>query len=875
MTSELFAAASDTPRLLQAATEAVKANRPILVSTPERLVDLKRAATRDLPTDPFDIDLDRLLAGDELLYLLSARCETAQAGEVGPDSSPALYLTPIERPLAAALEAEGIAWEAQVPIGSYRADFLVDGRLVVEADGARWHDSGVDEARDRVLAGLGYPTLRLTGRAVFGDLNGCIRRVKDALAETDVARPAYELMTPAQTLARDHIDGPALVVAPAGSGKTRVVTERIKRLVELGADPSRICAISFTNVAVEEMANRLAADPKPGLDDVHATTLHRLANDIRRGAGLTGQVIGDGAGASPGTPTRWRIIQGVLMSSEYRGTAGAGKLWVEKIADYRTRLEIPDLEGLPLAGDLAQQQARFVKVHHRYEEQLRAKNVTDFDGLVLDATRILAEDRTQRLLWSSRYDHFIVDEYQDLPPAKLSLLRLLASPARNLMVVGDDDQIIYGFAGASPLAFARMQDAWRDLRELPLDRNFRSPHDLVVRTNWLIKRNQRRVDKKITPDRPLRKPSSVVVLNEEGYEKPALDFVRNERKRGTRPSQIVLLFRLSSLAAPVELALEMAGIPHTPLARESLVNDATVKWARCWLRVINQSPQPDDYRQTLLRPTRYFSRETIDHLVSADNVEAALKTAIANPMDVPRKSTGQPDGLLQDALVQYLATVEGARAVGPTPQAVLSALQLDKALAAEEPAKDKNAQAQARRSTDPKVMIRVVSRLAASAATIDDLEAWFDNRDDPDIVAAQKIDNDPAVADRILLTTIHKAKGREWSSVAVLGPPNSMPDPRADTPEAVEEERRMAYVAATRAQQRLLFCSSAIYAAELSRSPEGLDWQTYYAINTGQLAAETRPSTFIAQEPAPPVSTEARPASLLEAIKDLWHRLVG
>jgi DNA helicase-2/ATP-dependent DNA helicase PcrA len=870
LTVDMFTSSARTPRLLAAATRAVAENRPILASTPQSMVELKRAVVGDVAPDPFVLDLNGLLAGEELLYLLSARCETSMDAETSSRSG-ALYLTPIERPLAEALEAEGIPWKAQVSLGSYRADFLVDDRLVVEADGARWHDSEVDQARDQVLQGLGYPTLRLTGRAIVGDLEGCIRRIKEALARTTVHRWDYVPLTPAQTQARDHIDGPAMVVAPAGSGKTRVVVERIKRLVELGAEPSRICAISFTNAAVDEMANRL--DER--LQEVRTTTLHRLANDIRRGAGLTGQVIGDGGSAAPGLPTRWKILQAILRSSEFRGTHAAGRLWVENIADYRTRLEVPDLESLPLEGTPDVQRARFLEVHRRYEQELRRRNVTDFDGLILDATRILAEDRVQRLTWSSKFDHVIVDEYQDLPPAKLALLRLIASPARNLVAVGDDDQIIYGFAGASPKGFLELERAWRDVRPLPLDRNFRSPHDLVVRTGWLISRNGNRVDKNITADRPLSLDASVTVLTDDAYEKRALEFVRDQLSRGIEPGQIALLFRLSSLAAPVEAALDAAGISYTPLARGSLAHDPTVQWVRAWLRVVGETATPDDYRDTLRRPTRYLSRATIDHLLAGD-VERTLRAAIEEPASVPRKNDTQGDDLLRDALVGYLATIHGARAVGPSPSTVLQALKLESALDAQQRDDDKKT-AQPRRTTDPAVMIRVVTRLAASATTIEELEAWFEDRDDPDVAAARELSSEyqPDPTGRVVLTTVHKAKGREWPSVAVLGPANAMPDPRADTPDAVEEERRIAYVAATRAQERLLFCASSIYAAELSRAPSGMDWDTYYATATGQLAAEAIPPTFAANETPTVAATEARPASLLEAVRGLWRRLVG
>jgi very-short-patch-repair endonuclease len=495
LTVERLADPAMAKNLLRSATGAVAAGRPVLVFTAGPFGRLKRVGQST--AEPWDLDVSELVAAGELIYLLGAHC--ALSDGIDEHGGPgARYLTPIERRIAERLAEADVGFIAQAPIGPYTADFLVEGRLVVECDGAAYHDEATDAARDEHIRALGYPTVRLTGRAIHADPDRCLHRIRLALSSVPAPVP-----TPAVALARAqqrgvvHRDGPALVVAPAGSGKTRVVAERVRRLIADGADPSRICAISFTNAAVDEMKARLRDCP-----DVKLQTLNSLGNSICREAYGRRHPIDN---PKPKMPGRYDVLREVLAPHRYQGKASGLKYWWELIATFRQSLEMPDLTGAPLDGDSqAGKAAAFMRIHQRYEAKLEELGVCDFNGQVLDAVRLLAAEPLLRMQWSSKYDYWIVDEFQDLPAPKLSLLRLLTAPARNLMVVGDDDQIIYGFAGASPLTFSSLERDWADMAPLPLDRNYRCPHDLVIRSGWLIARNTKRIEKHIEPDRPPR-----------------------------------------------------------------------------------------------------------------------------------------------------------------------------------------------------------------------------------------------------------------------------------------------------------------------------------------------------------------------------------
>ena len=247
----------------------------MLVHTNGRFAELKRPALSQV--SPFDLDASRLLALEELVYLLQVHCELPSL-EIDPAAT-ATYLTPIERKLSDALAAANIPYKVQVPIGGFVVDFLIDDKLVVECDGEAWHDPATDEVRDSILRGLDFRVVRFTGRAIHRDSAMCVERVKAARNSGRVVPIESRItMTAAQKRAASHIDGPAIVVAPAGSGKTKVIEERVRLLVAAGVEQSRICVLSFTNAAVGEVQDRLESFP-----EVTVRTLSKFANEIAKG----------------------------------------------------------------------------------------------------------------------------------------------------------------------------------------------------------------------------------------------------------------------------------------------------------------------------------------------------------------------------------------------------------------------------------------------------------------------------------------------------------------------------------------------------------------------------------------------------------------
>ena len=711
------------------------------------------------------------------------------------------------------MAAARVSARPQVRIGDYVVDFLADNGVVVECDGARYHDEEADARRDATLEATGHRVVRFTGSRIAREADACAREVADAVARrVPPNRPiGHDGLRERQIDAILHGSGPAVVLAPAGSGKTRVVEERIRALIRQGVAPERICALSFTNAAVDEMEARLGADGT----GVRFTTLHALASDICRERYGPRSIC---QGSSPGGLTRAALVRTLLRPSEFRARS-AVRLWVNALSEYRQSLRLPDLGELPIEDD--DKAGRFLEVHAGYETALARRNATDFEGLVLDAIRLLTSEPVRRLDWAGRYDHWIVDEFQDLPAGKLKLVRLLAAPHRNLFLVGDDDQVIYGFAGATPRGLLDLNQSLPDIREYVLDTNFRCPHELVVRSQWLIRRNLHRKDKGTVGHRPLERDERVVVRADAAYDQVAVDWVTAQISRGAKPEDIALLFRIKDMAAPVEHALRAAGLRFTPCARPDFYELPVVLHTRSWLRVVSGSATAQDFERSLKWPTLYLTSDATSWLIDAANPEERIAAAAAQPQIVPR-SEKQTAEELGNRLKRYSATVLAARRHS-APLGILRQLSLDAAADAF-PAPAGAAPA--------RVTLAILARVASYFQTVADMERWIANEaDDPDYAPPETLADDELKSTpptgSILLASVHAAKGRQFPAVAVLGPLDGMPDKRAETDEQLEEERRVAYVAVTRAQEQLLFCASKLYASELNRSPDGITWLMY------------------------------------------------
>jgi superfamily I DNA/RNA helicase/very-short-patch-repair endonuclease len=723
---------------------ALATNRGVAVLTATDLREWALAGSAHSDAEPWALDVEALVVRADLAFLLERYCVARLIGATNPA---ALYLTPIEARLARALERIGLDARPQVQIGPYTVDFLVQDRVVVECDGAGYHDYRSDRSRDRALEERGYRVLRVSGGEIFRDADSCGSAVLALLNEPYFRSvpPAHDLSA-SQGPAAVHGEGPAWVAAPAGSGKTRVIEARVNHLLATGIEPKRICAISFTNRAVEEMRSRL---PEADAAGVRFTTLHALAKEISElpPHGMRRKLV-EGV-KSPRGKTRWDILRPILKPEEYRFRR-ARDLWGDAIRAFRTSYAVPDFADFP--EESRPDDVRFLEIHHEYARMLEEGGLTDFEGMVLNAVRSLARDAEFRALVGGRYDYWIVDEFQDLPPGKLALLRLLSSPARNLFVVGDDDQVIYGFAGASPSAFAEFDTAFPDRVERVLAENYRCPHEIVIRSLWLVERNANRISKRVTPMKPLERTEVVTVGRTDDYAELGLEFVTERLAEGYAPHEIALLFRLRDMAVPVERALAGAGVPFSRCSRLSFFTRKTVRSVRAWLRVAAGIGEPLDYVEALEWPTRYLRKATLAGVSSSSEFSQALKSDHDEGLRwLEDWAASLPDSTNRHAVAEFITLVRKTKSK-PAPGRILDGLDLRKAAEGE---------AAPAGEAPPEIVVDIFRRLAEQFRSVEELETWIETRghdkdyaigEDEDVASVR------ARVGRVTLASVHQVK---------------------------------------------------------------------------------------------------------------------
>ena len=586
-----------------------------------------------------------------------------------------------------------------------------------------------------------------------------------------------------QLAAVDHRAGPARVIAPAGSGKTRVLTERLRHLhVDRGYEPSTVLAVAYNKQAQLEMEARTAAF-RP-----RVRTLNSL--------GLW--VLAEHRGGSPPVldePDVRRMIDALLPGRRQRraNTDPIGP-YIEGLTAIRLGLTDPEVveasrDDVPGLAEL------FPAYRHRLAE----RRAVDFDEQVYAAVEALLQDGPFRRSMQRSCRHLLVDEFQDLTPAHVLLLRLLAIPALDVFGVGDDDQCIYGYAGADPAFLIDYGQLFPGATPHPLQINYRCPTEVVAGARTLLGYNHRRVAKVIEPGPAADPTAGALRVIEHGAHDGATAVVELLREwlgePGVEPSSIAVLTRVNSLLLAPHVALHEAGLPAASVLRPEVLERTGMRAALAYLRL---ATSPDglaagDVIEVLRRPTRGLPQWFPERLDRRTRWTLAQLAAIAD--QVPEKEAGKVLRLVDDLQVVVDAGRHG------TTRDVLEAVRDDVGLGAAMSLLDRTGGGQGSSHLDDLDGLLGVADLHPEPAGF---EAW--------LRAAFQRAADPA---GITLSTIHRVKGREWDRVAVFGVADGLVPHRLA--EDVEEERRVLHVAITRGRHRVALLADRTPAQRLPR----------------------------------------------------------
>lgn len=599
--------------------------------------------------------------------------------------------------------------------------------------------------------------------------------------------------------------GPLLVLAGAGTGKTRVITFRIARLIQTGTLPHRILAVTFTNKAAREMrerAQKILGRRKRGDKPPEISTFHSLCvRVLRRHARLLGYPEEFSIYDRGDQETLARnALRDVRVGHE---TLKPGDL-LSYIGNWKSQGVRADSAFDAAAKDKEQLAAM---AYGKYQSALKATGAMDFDDLLLCTEELFSKHPDARYAEASRFDHLLIDEYQDTNGLQYRIVKALADRHRNLCVVGDDDQSIYGWRGAEVTHILSFQKDWPEAKVVRLEDNYRSKAPILELANTLIAHNSTRHQKVLRPSRDGGIPPKIVRFDNETAE--AEEVVRDIRQRldvtdgpRTNPSDVAILFRTNEQPRAFELELRRAKVPYVLVGGMSFYDRKEVRDVLSYLRVI---ANPND-EVSLLRIINVPSRG-----IGAGAIEALLEHAVTagKPLwQVLPDALADVPTLTAQRIFEFIKLVDGYRArLGTQALAEMMKELLETVDYKSELTRAyKNpADVEARWATVEE-LINAAALYTERAETPSLLgfleEATLSDRDDKD--------DDKKERHALTLMTLHSAKGLEFPHVYLVGMEEGLlPHQRSILDgKSIEEERRLAYVGVTRAQDTLVlsFC---------------------------------------------------------------------
>ena len=610
----------------------------------------------------------------------------------------------------------------------------------------------------------------------------------DTPANTPAAAAVLEGLNEAQREAVTAPIGPLRVVAGAGTGKTRVLTRRVAWLVHQGAAPWSVLALTFTNKAARVLEQRLTH--LPGAEAVWAGTFHGFGAWLLR---RHGDAIG--------LDTRFSILdrddQGRIlkMIAEDVLPAGSGRLRVAAIAAFISHLKRGGSGLGPLSQDRSGLAACAFEVFESYNERLRAGALLDFDDLLLEAGRLLVDAPEVAEHMRARFRHVLVDEYQDTNAAQRRLLLELVEPGGSLTVVGDPDQSIYGWRGATIENILRFEEDLGSAHTVVLEQNYRSSANILACAEAVIAANQERHAKVLFTDRPAGAPVTVTVAPsgiEEAYH--VAERVAAWLARGRRPEDIAIMFRVNAASRSIELALRDAGIPYLLVSGTEFFQRREVKDVLAYARLVANPRDDAAFLRIVNVPRRGVGKTSLERLrARAFQLGVSLFEAAADPEAAGIKGRAR-SGL---AKLRALIASVSERPRHPVTPLLHAIVQVSGYQAALEASDDEIERGRAEN----------VDALLAHAREKDeqrpdhDLSAFLEQTA---LVSEQDGIDDKSSC--VLLMSAHAAKGLEFPCVVVVGVEHgSFPHARSvDSEGQSEEERRLFYVACTRAEDELV-----------------------------------------------------------------------
>ena len=617
-------------------------------------------------------------------------------------------------------------------------------------------------------------------------------------------------LNPQQRIAVENTEGPLLVLAGAGSGKTRVLTYRVAHLMEKGVPAWKILAITFTNKAAKEMAERVQAltgeaGSEAWISTFHACCARILRRDIEKLGYKRQFAIYD-------EDDRMSVIKAVLKELNLGDKEYPPKAVKAAISDAKNRMLSPD-EWLRDAGDDFRNR-KYYEAYRLYERTLRGNNALDFDDLLVKTLELLAEQPPVLEYYQNRFDYILVDEYQDTNRAQYELVRLLTGKKRNLCVVGDDDQSIYGWRGADIRNILDFEKDFPDAKVVKLEQNYRSTGNILDAANQVIAHNQGRKEKALwTQAGEGEKIALYHALDERDEAAFIAAMTRKLIAHGARAGDVAVLYRTNAQSRVLEEAFVRGGIPYHVYGGQKFYERREVKDLIAYIRALVNPDDDVSLRRIINEPKRGIGETTVEALQSyASSAEMSLMSAVLDVENAPLAA--RPKKLIGEFAELMIDLTE---ALYEKTASEFLEFMIDKTgyvRALESVKSDENA-ARIENIRELQGAVTEFERLNPEGGLADFLE---------NVALVADTDSLNEGGGSVTLMTLHSAKGLEFDNVFLPGmEENIFPLARASyDDELMEEERRLAYVGITRAKKRLFLSHARSRALYNSRSANEL-----------------------------------------------------
>ncbi len=617
----------------------------------------------------------------------------------------------------------------------------------------------------------------------------CFRRprLSDTLSSmADLSDLLADLNEP-QRQAVSHRDGPLLVLAGPGSGKTRVITRRAAAIVRSGVAPRHVLAITFTNKAAAEMRHRIEA--LGVARGMWICTFHSLCVRLLR-------EFGPAVGVMPGftiydAADQRRCIKEAMEAAHIEAHLMEPDRIADAISDAKSKLETWQ-KRTDAAANLDDR--IIAHVYREYDGLLRRRNAVDFDDLLMKMAMLLRDDEALRARLNDRFWYVLIDEYQDTNLAQYTLAHYLSAIHRNICATGDPDQSIYGWRGADISNILDFEHDYADATVVRLEQNYRSTGSILAVASALIDQNKRRKRKTLWTEGAAGDPVRVWEFSEGRDEAERIaQTIAASIADGRNPSEFAIFYRVNAISRGLEEALRANRVPYRIARGVEFYNRREIKDALAYLRVLVNPADEVSLLRIINTPARGIGKTTLDRLV---RLAAMLgKPVIEALREAPGRAEFKSAGRKLAAFVDLLEDLQPAPDMGVTEivKHVLERSGLEKALAAES-------------GPDEEDRVENVRELVSAAARFetDDPEPTLEG-----FLAHVSLTSDQDAVDEnagaVMMMTLHAAKGLEFPVVFLVGLEQGLlPHERAFTERGdLEEERRLCFVGVTRAREQL------------------------------------------------------------------------